>query len=103
MAHLNNDNTLLTRSQAGAALREAGFPIADKTLATKASRGGGPPFHRFGSRPLYRWLDALAWAQSRLTPPMLSTSEADVFRRTPQARQLQPLAGAKPDTETQTA
>jgi hypothetical protein len=67
----------LTRSATAAALTAAGFPIKAATLATKATRGGGPPFQRFGSRPLYRWADALQWAQSRLTPTMQSTSEAD--------------------------
>jgi len=70
-----NPDTLLTRSQAGAALREAGYPVADKTLATKASRGGGPPFSRFGARVLYRWGDVLEWARSRLSAPISSTSE----------------------------
>jgi hypothetical protein len=67
----------LTRSQTGAALREAGFPVADKSLATRASRGGGPPYRRFGARVLYRWGDALHWAQSRLSAPIGSTSEVD--------------------------
>jgi hypothetical protein len=73
----NTNDQLLTRAQTGAALRDAGFPVADKTLATKASRGGGPPFRRFGSKPLYRWSDALAWAQSKLTSFVSSTSEFD--------------------------
>lgn len=73
----DNPETLLTRSQTGAALRAAGYPVADKTLATKATRGGGPPFRRFGSKPLYQWREALAWAQSRLSAPISSTSEAD--------------------------
>ena len=34
---------LLTRSQTAEALVKAGFPVSAKTLATKASRGGGPP------------------------------------------------------------
>lgn len=68
----------LTRDQTAAALTEAGFPVKAKTLATKATRGGGPPFQRFGSRPLYKWADALRWAQSRLSPPIGSTSELDV-------------------------
>lgn len=72
-----NSDALLTRPQTGAALREAGFPIADKSLATRASRGGGPPYRRFGARVLYRWGDALDWAQSRLSPPIGSTSELD--------------------------
>ena len=70
-------DTLLTRSQLGTALRDAGYPVANKTLATKASRGGGPPFQSFGRRPLYRWGDALAWAEGRLTAPRRSTSEAE--------------------------
>ena len=72
-----NPDALLTRAQTGAALRAAGFPIADKSLAARASRGGGPRYHRFGARVLYRWGDALDWAQSRLSAPIGSTSEAD--------------------------
>ena len=74
------DETLLTRSQAGAALREHGFPVADKTLATKATRGGGPPFQLFGSKPLYAWGRTLRWAQSRLSPIVTSTSEFHAVR-----------------------
>jgi hypothetical protein len=73
----DNPDALLTRPQTGAALRAEGFPVADKSLATMASRGGGPPFRRFRSKPLYRWGDVLAWAQSRLSAPMGSTSEQD--------------------------
>jgi hypothetical protein len=68
---------LLTRDETAAALTESGYPISAKTLATKASRGGGPPFHRFGPRVLYRWGASLRWAQERLSPAFLSTSEAD--------------------------
>jgi hypothetical protein len=70
-------STLLTRDAAAAALTAAGYPVARATLATRASRGGGPPFRRFGVRPLYTWGDLITWAQSRLGPPMHSTSEAD--------------------------
>ncbi|MGH7120238.1 MAG: hypothetical protein ACREFP_14830 [Acetobacteraceae bacterium] len=70
-------DALLTRPQAAAALSEAGFPTAPKTLSTKASRGGGPPFRRWGRKPLYRWGDCLAWAQSRLSLPIGSTSQQD--------------------------
>jgi hypothetical protein len=69
--------TRLTRDQTAAALTAAGFPVKAKTLATKATRGGGPPYQRFGSRPLYKWSDALRWAQSRLSAPIGSTSELD--------------------------
>jgi hypothetical protein len=73
----DDPETRLTRIATAAALSEAGFPVKPATLATKATRGGGPPFQRFGSRPLYKWADALQWAQSRLSPPIGSTSELD--------------------------
>jgi hypothetical protein len=68
---------MLTRRVAAAALSAAGYPVAERTLATKATRGGGPPFRRFGRVPLYRWGDCLDWAHARLSLPMRSTSEAD--------------------------
>ena len=70
-------DSLLTRERTAAALTEAGFPVKAKTLATKATRGGGPPYRKFGLRVLYRWGDALAWAEGRLTSPNCSTSEQD--------------------------
>jgi hypothetical protein len=73
----DRSDVLLTRRDAAAALTAAGYPVARATLATRASRGGGPPFRRFGRVPLYRWGDLLAWAESRLSAPMHSTSEAD--------------------------
>ena len=79
MSHVPQDqDALLTRDQTAVALTAAGFPVKPKTLATKASRGGGPIYRMFGSRPLYRWGDALDWAQKRLTAPRRSTAEADV-------------------------
>lgn len=73
----SDPSALLTREQTARALAAAGFPVSSKTLATKATRGGGPAFRKFGSRPLYRWSDALAWAESRCTAPLFSTSERD--------------------------
>jgi hypothetical protein len=70
-------DTLLTREQAATALTEAGYPIRARTLATKATRGGGPCYRLFGARCLYRWGDALAWAQSLMSAPRHSTHEAD--------------------------
>jgi hypothetical protein len=69
--------TKLTRKAAAAALSAAGYAVSRHTLATKPSRGGGPPFRRFGRVPLYSWGDCLDWADSRLSAPMRSTSEAD--------------------------
>ena len=59
------------------ALTKAGYPIKSKTLATMATRGGGPPYRLFGRRALYRWGDSLQWAQRRLSAPRCTTSEAD--------------------------
>jgi hypothetical protein len=68
-------DALLTRDALAKALTDAGFPVKAPTLATKATRGGGPPYQLFGVRPLYRWGDAVAWAESRLSAPRRSTSE----------------------------
>jgi hypothetical protein len=73
-----NTDTLLNRSATAAALTEAGFPVKAATLATRATRGGGPPYRLFGRTPLYRWGSAVDWAQSRLSDPVRNTSEASV-------------------------
>src|SRR3954471_19185238 len=53
----------------------------NKTLATKAVRGDGPTYRVFGRTVLYRWADALAWAEGRLSAPRRSTSEVRALRR----------------------
>jgi hypothetical protein len=75
-------DSLLRRAATADALTEAGFPTSKATLATKAVRGGGPPFRLYGRVPLYRWGDALAWAQSRMTSPRRTTAEHSVERAT---------------------
>jgi hypothetical protein len=70
-------DALLRRRATAEALIAAGFPVRPATLATMASRGGGPPYRVFGRIPLYRLADALAWAESRLSPPRRSSSEGD--------------------------
>ena len=57
-------------------LNEAGFPITKATLETMACRGGGPPFRKFGRYPLYRFSEALAWANARMGESRSSTSDA---------------------------
>jgi hypothetical protein len=57
---------LLTRDETAVALSRAGFPIRSATLGTKATRGGGPPCRRFGTRSVYRWGDAIDWAAGRM-------------------------------------
>ncbi len=73
----DNLDATLTRKAIADALTAAGFPVSVKTLATMATRGGGPLYRLFGRKPLYRWGDALEWAQSRLSKPIRSTSERD--------------------------
>ncbi len=97
MAIPTNPDIFLTRRQCASALTELGYKHAPATLATKASRGGGPPFRRFGRIPLYRWGDALEWAQSRLSPPICSTAELDA------ARQREPADARTPAAELETA
>lgn len=70
-----SQETLLQRKVLARALTDAGYPIAAATLATMATRTGGPPYSLFGNRTLYRWGDALDWAQRRTTAPRRSTSE----------------------------
>ena len=92
-------NVRLTRRKTADALTEAGFPVKEATLATKATRGGGPPYQRFGSRALYRWGDALLWAKERLSAPRCSTLEGDV-PPTPQRRRSRLSKVATPEGAT---
>jgi hypothetical protein len=55
--------TRLTRGQCAEALTRAGYPTTPATLATKASRGGGPDYDVFGRTAIYVWGEALRWAQ----------------------------------------
>jgi hypothetical protein len=70
-------NALLRRRATAKALTEAGYPTSEATLATKASRGGGPPYRSYGRIALYRWADVLEWAERKLSAPRCSTSESD--------------------------
>jgi hypothetical protein len=67
----------LNRDATAQSLTALGYKITPATLATKATRGGGPPFFLWGRKPLYRWGDALAWAEGRLSKPVRSTSELE--------------------------
>jgi hypothetical protein len=68
-------DALLTREETAVALSARGFPTAKASLATRASRGGGPVYRLFGRRPLYRWGDALEWAEERMGAPRRSSSK----------------------------
>ncbi|QIG47938.1 DNA-binding protein [Nordella sp. HKS 07] len=75
---MRTDMSLLRRRALADALTAEGFTISATTLATMATRGGGPPFRRFGRVPLYEWGEALEWARSRLGKKVHSTAEFDV-------------------------
>jgi hypothetical protein len=58
-----------------------GIPCAPSTLATRASRGGGPRFHKVGGAVLYPESGLDEWAQYRLGEPVASTSELPPSKR----------------------
>lgn len=70
-------DALLNRTRTAEELTARGYPIAAATLRTLACRGGGPIYRTFGRVAVYRWADAVAWAEGRLSAPRRSTSEAD--------------------------
>ena len=67
--------TRLGREDGAHALTAAGYKTSASTLATKATRGNGPPYRIFGKRAIYRWGDLLAWAEASTAPLRHSTSE----------------------------
>ena len=65
----------LSRKQVAQALTDCGFPVSEKTLATKACRGGGPAYSRWGKFTIYTWCDAFNWAVAELDRPARNASE----------------------------
>jgi hypothetical protein len=66
----------LRRREAAAHIEDTyGIPCSPKTLAKYAVIGGGPTFQKAGKTPLYAASDLEAWAESRLSRPVRSTSE----------------------------
>ena len=65
----------LSRRDTAEALTAAGYPISAATLASMATRGGGPEYVLFNGRVLYRFGTALAWAQARTTAPRATAAE----------------------------
>jgi len=59
-----------------------GFGAVD-TLASLATRGGGPRFRKLGRFPVYTVSDLDDWAKSRLSRPVSSTSELSEDDRNP--------------------
>ena len=99
-----DEDALLRRSPFAQALTKAGFPIKPSTLATKATRGGGPPYELWGRIPLYRWGPGLAWARAGLRAPVRNTSEASAAAaplRLTAAPPLRTVAEAAEDNESE--
>jgi hypothetical protein len=70
------EKLFLDQNGAADLLNKLGLPIKPSTLATKACRGGGPAFHRFGKRRLYTPDELRAWADAVLGAPVRSATEA---------------------------
>ena len=52
--------TKLSRKECADALTQAGYKTSPRTLATKATRGGGPPYQKWVAGPFTR--GGLPWA-----------------------------------------
>jgi len=66
----------LDRKQAAAHLTARGLKVSWRTLQKMATVGGGPIYRTFGTRSVYLAADLDAWAESKLSAPRHSTSEA---------------------------
>jgi hypothetical protein len=67
---------LFRRSEAAEYIRATwNIPCSTGTLAKYAVIGGGPAFRKAGNVPLYPESALRAWAESKLSPLVHSTSE----------------------------
>jgi hypothetical protein len=65
------------RREAAAYIRgKHNVPCTEATLATLASRGGGPSFYLFGRIPIYTDQGLDSWVKERMGEPVRSTSES---------------------------
>jgi hypothetical protein len=65
----------LRRNQAAAYLHQQFGAYTTGTLAKLACLGGGPQFRKIGKYPVYSQDDLDAWAASKMTAAVSSTSE----------------------------
>lgn len=70
-----DSKTYLRRDKAAAYLQERYGAYTTDTLAKLACVGGGPRFQKLGPFPVYVPEDLDAWAMSRMTRAVSSTSE----------------------------
>jgi hypothetical protein len=81
----------LARKRVAAALTAAGYPTSPATLGSFATRGGGPPFCRWGMYALYEWGSSVLWAETRLSKPRRTTSEGRELDRAAKAAEPNPI------------
>lgn len=70
--------TYLRRDKAAQYLQERFGAYTAETLAKLACVGGGPRFQKLGRYPVYTLEELDAWAESRMSLPVCSTSELSV-------------------------
>jgi hypothetical protein len=94
---LHDDEPYLTTEESSEFLRGLGLQRAPSTLKKLRCVGGGPTFVKYGRFPRYtpKWLQE--YAQSQVSAPLHSTSEASPQKKTPPTN-----AGAKPANGAET-
>lgn len=80
-----DSKTYLRRDKAAAYLQERYGAYTTDTLAKLACVGGGPRFQKLGPFPVYVPEDLDAWAMSRMTRAVSSTSELGKSHRQSEA------------------
>lgn len=76
MSNLEPNKSYHGSKSAAKFLASMGYPISAATLDTMVTRGGGPPFIKWGKARLYEELDLLGWAEARGGRKRTSSSEA---------------------------
>jgi hypothetical protein len=72
---VDNSERYMRRNEAAEYLKDRFGFCTTRSLAKLACLGGGPAFRRIGRLPVYTRSDLDAWAQSKITAPVCSTSE----------------------------
>ncbi len=70
------ETKMLDRKESAIYCTDRGYRTSYNTLMKLACTGGGPTFRKFGGRVIYAPEDLDTWIASRLSPPLISTSEA---------------------------
>lgn len=64
----------LDRTEAAAWLTARGLRFSASTLQKLVTVGGGPVYHRFGRRAVYKVSDLTTWVNEKLSAPRRSSS-----------------------------